>query len=128
MKVLALVYPGMTLLDLIGPIQAWSFLPGYEVQFAWHRPGTVLTDCGLGVQATHSFADAWADPDVLFVGGGAKPTLDLMGDSAAVAFLSDRGSRAHWVCSVAKRGDSPSVLATRLGFAPRAISVMARSN
>ena len=100
MKVLALVYPGMTLLDLVGPIQAWSFLPGYEVQFAWHRPGTVLTDCGLGVQATHSFADAWADPDVLFVGGGAKPTLDLMGDSAAVAFLSDRGSRARWVCSV----------------------------
>jgi cyclohexyl-isocyanide hydratase len=26
--------------------------------------------------------------------------LDLMGDSAAVAFLSDRGSRARWVCSV----------------------------
>ena len=38
--------------------------------------------------------------DALFVGGGAKPTLDLMGDSAAVAFLADRGSRAKWVCSV----------------------------
>jgi hypothetical protein len=38
MKVLALVYPGMTLLDLVGPLQAWSFLPGYEVQYAWHRP------------------------------------------------------------------------------------------
>jgi cyclohexyl-isocyanide hydratase len=100
MKVLALVYPGMTLLDTVGPIQAWSFLPGYEVQFAWHRSGTVLTDCGLGVQATHSFANAWTDPDVLFVGGGAKPTLDLMGDSAVIAFLADRGSRARWVCSV----------------------------
>ena len=32
MKVLALVYPGMTLLVLVGPMQAWSFLPGYEVQ------------------------------------------------------------------------------------------------
>jgi hypothetical protein len=31
MKVLAVVYPGMTLLDMVGPIQAWSFLPGYEV-------------------------------------------------------------------------------------------------
>ncbi len=100
MKVLALVYPGMTLLDLVGPLQAWSFLPGYEVQYVWHRPGTVLTDCGLGVQATHSFEDAWTDPDVLFVGGGAKPTLDLLGDSAAIAFLADRGSRARWVCSV----------------------------
>jgi len=100
MKVLALVYPGMTLLDLVGPVQAWSFLPGYEVQYAWHRPGAVLTDCGLGVEATHSFDDAWTDPDVLMVGGGAKPTLDLLGDTAAIAFLADRGSRARWVCSV----------------------------
>ena len=100
MKVLAMVYPGMTLLDLVGPVQAWSFLPGYEVQYAWHRTGAVTTDCGLSVQATHAFEDAWRDPDVLMVGGGAKPTLDLLGDSAAIAFLADRGSRARWVCSV----------------------------
>ena len=100
MKVLAMVYPGMTLLDLVGPIQAWSLLPGYEVQYAWRRPGTVLTDCGLGVQASHGFDDAWMDPDVLFVGGGAKPTMDLIDDSAAISFLADRGARARWVCSV----------------------------
>ena len=100
MKVLGLVYPGMTLLDLVGPLQAWSFLPGYEVQYAWHRAGAVRTDCGLSVHATHSFEDAWSDPDVLLVGGGAKPTLDLLGDPATIAFLADRGSRARWVCSV----------------------------
>ena len=48
----------------------------------------------------HGFEDAWTDPNVLFVGGGAKPTLDLLGDSAVLAFLADRGSRARWVCSV----------------------------
>ena len=100
MKVLALVYPGMTLLDLVGPLQAWSFLPGYEVQFVWHRSGPVLTDCGLSVHATNCFEDAWSDPDVLVVGGGAKPTLDLLRDTSAIAFLADRGSRARWVCSV----------------------------
>jgi len=100
MKVLALVYPGITLLDLVGPLQAWSFLPGYEVQYAWHRPGPVPTDCGLSVQATNGFESAWSDPDVLFVGGGAKPTLDLLGDPVAIGFLADRGSRARWVCSV----------------------------
>ncbi|MGH8008672.1 MAG: DJ-1/PfpI family protein [Candidatus Binatia bacterium] len=100
MKVLALVYPGMTPLDLIGPLQAWSFLPGYEVQFAWHQRGLIATDLGLSMQATHSFEDAWAAPDVLLVGGGAKPTLDLLNDSATIAFLADRGSRARWVCSV----------------------------
>ena len=100
MKVLALIYPGMTLLDLVGPLQAWSFLPGYEVQYAWHCSGPVTTDCGLTVQATNTFEDAWTDPDVLIVGGGAKPTLDLLGDSSAIAFLADRGSRSRWVCSV----------------------------
>jgi cyclohexyl-isocyanide hydratase len=100
MKVLAVVYPGMTLLDLVGPLQAWSLLPGYAVQYAWHRPGPILTDCGLAVQATHRFEDAWTDPDVLFVGGGAKPTLDLLNDAAVSAFLGDRGARARWVCSV----------------------------
>lgn len=94
MKVLGLVYPGMTLLDLVGPLQAWSFLPGYEVQLAWHRPGPVSTDCGLGVQATHGFDDAWPDPEVLVVGGGARPTLDVLTDPAAIAFLADRGARA----------------------------------
>jgi hypothetical protein len=100
MKVLALIYPGMTLLDLVGPMQAWSFLPDYEVQYAWHQSGPVPTDCGLSVQATNTFDDAWTDPDVLFVGGGAKPTLDLLNDSKAISFLADRGSRARWVCSV----------------------------
>lgn len=100
MKVLSLVYPGMTLLDLVGPMQAWSFLAGFEVQYAWHNSGAVPTDCGLSVQATHRFEDTWTDPDVLFVGGGAKPTLDLLSDSATIAFLADRGSRARWVCSV----------------------------
>src|SRR4030095_14119461 len=100
MKVLALIYPGMTLLDLVGPLQAWSFLPDYEVQYVWHRSGPVPTDCGLTVKAPSSVEGAWTDPDVLFVGGGAKPTLDLLGDSGAIAFLADRGSRARWVCSV----------------------------
>src|SRR5258705_2954623 len=90
----------MNLVDLVGPVQAWSFLPGYEVQYAWHRPEAVPTDCGLSVQASNRFEDAWTDPDVLVVGGGAKPTLDLLGDSALIAFLADRGSRARWVCSV----------------------------
>jgi cyclohexyl-isocyanide hydratase len=57
MKVLALVYPGMTLLDLVGPLQEWSFLPGYDVQYAWHRSGAVPTDCGLSVPAVNRTAD-----------------------------------------------------------------------
>lgn len=100
MKILVLVYPGMTLQDVVGPVQAWSFLPDHQVQLAWREPGPVPTDCGMSVQATHGFADAWTDPDVLLVGGGAKPTMDLLRDAGVLAFLAERGARARWVCSV----------------------------
>ena len=111
MKVLAVVYPGMTLLDMVGPIQAWSLLPGYEVQYAWRRSGAVRTDCGLSVQATHSFEDAWTDLDVLFVGGGAKPTFGSVGRFRRNRLFS--GSRIprplgvqclHWLAAVRSRG------------------------
>ena len=100
MKVVALVYPGMTALDLVGPVQAWSFLPGFDIQYVWRKPGAMRSDCGLSVVATHGFADAWSDPDVLVTGGGGKPTLDLLGDAELAAFLADRGARTRWVCSV----------------------------
>ena len=100
MKILALLYPGMTLQDTLGPIQAWSLMPGYEVQFVWKQTGPVLTDCGMSVTATHDFDSAWKAPDVLMVGGGARPTIDLLGDAELSAFLSERGEQAKWVCSV----------------------------
>ena len=99
MKVLALVYPGMTLLDLVGPLQAGVPCPATK----FSMPGTVRCSAhGLRPQRAgdQQFRGCWTDPDVLVVGGGAKPTLDLLGDSAAIAFLADRGSRARWVCSV----------------------------
>lgn len=100
MKVLATLYPGMTLLDLIGPMQAWAFLPDFKVQYITHNAGPVETDCGLPVVATHGFADAWHDPDVLFIGGAGAPILTAIKDEQLIAFLADRGQRAGWVTSV----------------------------
>jgi cyclohexyl-isocyanide hydratase len=100
MKILAYVYEGMTLLDMVGPIQAWSFMPGTEVQFVGKKIGPVKTDCGLTIMATHDLDTAWTDPDVLFVGGAGKPVLAVVGDEAVTAFLRDRGGRAKWVTSV----------------------------
>lgn len=100
MKIVALLYPQMTLLDLVGPIQAWSFLPGAEIQFVWREKGPVPTDCGLAVVATHDFSDAEPNPDVLFVGGGAHATLALLGQPDVLAFVAARGEQATWVTSV----------------------------
>lgn len=100
MKILSLVFPGFTLIDLAGPVQALSRLPGASHQFVWKQPGLITSDTGISVTATHSFDDSWADVDLLFVPGGARPVFDLLHDQQTAEFLADRGSRAEWVTSV----------------------------
>ena len=99
-RIQMLVYPGMTLQDLVGPLQVWAAWPGAEIQFAWKSTGPVPTDSGLAVLATTSFADAWAAPDILFAPGGLLPTFELLDDEAAIGFLRSRGEQAKWVTSV----------------------------
>ena len=77
MKVLALVYPGMTLLDLVGPLQAWSFLPGYE----FSTPGTVP------VQFPWTAASACR-----------RPPVSRMLGVILMSFLSAAVRSPHWTC------------------------------
>ena len=100
MKVMVLVYPGMTAQDMVGPITALSALPEFEVQFVWKEAGPVLTDSKLSLLATHSFAEAWSDPDIFFTGGGGQPTMDLLDDETVIDFVASRGAAAKWVTSV----------------------------
>lgn len=100
MRIAALVFPGMTLLDLIGPMQVWSFLPQIDVQYVGVSVAPVASDCGASILATHRYADAWTDPDVLFVGGAGHPIFDAMADRDALDFLAAAGRRATWVTSV----------------------------
>ena len=99
-RIQMLVYPGMTLQDLVGPLQVWCAWPGAEIQFAWKSVGPVPTDSGLAVVATTSLADAWAAPDILFAPGGLLPTFDLLEDAEVIDFLRARGAQAKWVTSV----------------------------
>ncbi len=100
MKIVMLAYPGMTPMDLMGPLQAWSQIPGAEVQIAWKNTDPVMTDTGMAVVPTHSFADAFESPDILFAPGGTKPTMELMKDEDTMTFLKSRGKNAKWITSV----------------------------
>lgn len=100
MKIQMLVYPGMTLLDLVGPLQTWARLPNAEFQFVWKVPGSVSTDAGLSVAATTAFSEAWESPDILFAPGGLAPTFELVTDDETIRFLASRGEKAKWVTSV----------------------------
>ncbi len=100
MNIVMLVYPGMTPLDLLGPLQTWSQLPGTVIQIVWKNTDPVMTDTGMAVVPTHSFEGAFKTPDILFAPGGTKATLDLMQDEETIQFLKERGENAQWVTSV----------------------------
>lgn len=100
MRVQIILFHGMTLLDMVGPTQVWALLPGAELQYVAAAVGPVQTDCHVTISATHDYASAWRDPDILFIGGAGRPTLDALADADLIAFLANRGARAKWVTSV----------------------------
>jgi cyclohexyl-isocyanide hydratase len=81
MKILALVFPGFTFIDLAAPMQALMMLPEAKSQIVWQKKGVVASDAGVDVHASEDFQSCWKDPDILFVPGN---TLIL--ESAARAF------------------------------------------
>lgn len=92
-----LLFPGLTLLDLVGP-QAALGLHG-RTHLLWKTLEPVASDTGVSLLPTTTFADCPAELDVLFVPGGFG-TNDAMRDPDVLHFLADRGRRARYVTSV----------------------------
>lgn len=100
MKILMLAYPGMTPLDLMGPLQVFAYWPGAETQLVWKNLEAVPTDTAACIVPTHTFETADENPDIVFVPGGTKATFDLMSDAETLSFLQARASNAKWITSV----------------------------
>ena len=92
-----LLYRNMTLLDLAGPQSALGFYSNTYLLSETLDP--LLTDSGVTILPTTTFAACPKDLDVLFVPGGFG-TNDALQDKAAIAFLAQHGPRAHYVTSV----------------------------
>lgn len=92
-----LLYPGLTLLDLIGPQVVLARFA--KIHLVWKTRETVLDDTGLGIQPTATFSECPQDLDILFVPGGLG-MIEVMEDPDCLAFLADRGARAKYLTSV----------------------------
>jgi len=99
-KIQMLVYPDMTLLDLVGPLQVWSIWPDGDIELVWKDTNPVMTDSGAAIVPTHSFADSSDTPDILFAPGGIEGTMRAMADPEILAFMGQRGASASWITSV----------------------------
>src|SRR5262245_47453944 len=92
-----LLYPGLTLLDLIGPQTAWSWHA--KIHLVWKTRDLIVSDSGVVLQPTTTFADCPHDLDILFVPGGFG-TAAAMQDRAVLDFLDARAAHARYITSV----------------------------
>lgn len=93
-----LLFPGVTQLDLTGPAQVLSRLPGAKVHLVWHDLAPVPTDAGFSILPTTRLADL-PTPDLICIPGGMGVT-DVMEDAAALNWVRAAGREAQWVTSV----------------------------
>jgi cyclohexyl-isocyanide hydratase len=100
-----LVYPGMFLLDLVGPLAVFESLLNRKIHLLWKDTQTVgggnpNSQTLIPVTPTTRFADCPKQLDVLFVPGGAMGTLQLMEDPQVLGFLASQGKRSRYITSV----------------------------
>jgi cyclohexyl-isocyanide hydratase len=92
-----LIYPKLTLLDLIGPQTVFSWFA--NTHLVWKTKELVFSDTGIAVTPTATFETCPRELDILFVPRGFGQN-QLMKDVEVLAFLADRGAQAKYVTSV----------------------------
>jgi len=92
------IFPKVTQLDMTGPLQVFSSLPGARVHLIWKRIEPVPTDTVLTLTPTVTFADC-PQLNVICVPGGAGVN-DMVNDGEMLDFLRQQAESARYVTSV----------------------------
>lgn len=93
-----LLFPEVTQLDLTGPVQILSRVPGAKIHLVWKILEPVMTDAGFSINPNATFADC-PQLDVLCVPGGVG-VVPLINDPITIAFLRKQATNARYVASV----------------------------
>ncbi len=93
-----LLFPQLTVLDLIGPYEVFCRVPDTRVDLIWHTLDAVSTEHGLPLQPTQRCADI-DHLDVLCIPGGFGVT-PLLNDAPTIDFIRRVGTTARFVTSV----------------------------
>ena len=83
MDIALVVYPGVTALDIVGPYEVLSRLPGATATFVAAEAGAVTTDTGRLTLSVSSTLDQIGRPDVVVVPGGPVANVDAAAPSLA---------------------------------------------
>jgi cyclohexyl-isocyanide hydratase len=94
-----LVYPNMTLLDLVGPHTCFTAL-GMTIHLVWKTLAPITTESGIVMMPTTTFAQCPRELEILFIPGSTLGTTPLARDPEVLDFVRSRGERAKLVTSV----------------------------
>ena len=98
MQIAFLLFPGITQLDLTGPVQFLSRLPDARIDLVWDSLDPVPTDAGFSIMPTATFAQV-PRADVLCVPGGMG-VAEVIDHTPALDWVRQVGAEAEWVTSV----------------------------
>lgn len=93
-----MLFPKLTQLDLTGPVQVFSSVPGAKLHLLWKRIEPVPSDSVLTLTPTTTFAGC-PPCDVICVPGGVG-TDDMVNDEEVLAFLRQQAQSAKYITSV----------------------------
>jgi cyclohexyl-isocyanide hydratase len=98
MHIAFLLFPSVTQLDLTGPAQFLSRLPGARVDLVWDSLDPVPTDAGFSILPSATFAQV-PRADLICIPGGMG-IADVIDHGPALEWVRQVGSEAAWVASV----------------------------
>ena len=92
------IFPKVTQLDLTGPVQVFSSVPGAKMHLIWKRIEPVVSDSVLTLTPTITFADC-PQLDVICVPGGVGSD-EMVNDAEVLDFLRRQAVAAKYITSV----------------------------
>ena len=97
------LYPGLTVFDLVGPLEVFSALsriaPRFRPVVVAEQMEPVMTDIGVGMVPNATFVDL-PHPGAFFVPGGDTATLNAMSNPAIRRYIRTAAESAQWIVSV----------------------------
>src|SRR3954447_24398997 len=97
------LYPGLTVLDLIGPLQVLTmlqrFAPAYRPVVVWARREPVPTDVGVTMVPDRTFEEV-PHPAIVLVPGGDLATIRAMRDPLVRDYVRSAAASAELIASV----------------------------
>ena len=92
------LFPHVTQLDLTGPVQVFSSLPGATLHLAWKTIEPVPTDSVLTLLPTTTFAEC-PQADVICIPGGFGVDA-ILNDAEIIDFIRRQAAGAKYITSV----------------------------